>query len=153
MEALILRNESWRAVYNLTTPMSQVPRPLPAKQTLLLILVPMLVTVVGLRLYLHLVHVQHFYPGGHLVHHLFFGVLIVIPAAFVMAFGTRYQVLVRVALGGGAGLILDEVVYLVATGASDADYVSRISLVGSVVLVGLAAVLLLILYLIRRDES
>jgi hypothetical protein len=50
-----------------------------AKQALLLILLPMLGTVLCLRLYLHLVRVQHVYPGGYLVHHLFVGVLIELP--------------------------------------------------------------------------
>jgi hypothetical protein len=49
----------------------------------------MLATFVCLRLYLPPVRVQHLYPGGLLVHHLFFGVLIVLPAAFLLAFGTR----------------------------------------------------------------
>ena len=80
--------------------------PLPAKETLLLILLPMLATVFTLRLYLHLVHVRHIYPGGYLVHHLFVGVLILVPAAFLLAFGTRHRVLARVALGVGSGLIL-----------------------------------------------
>ena len=124
-----------------------------ARRTLLLILVPMLITVLVLRLYLHLVHVRHIYPGGYLVHHLFFGVLIVIPAAFLLAFETRYGKFVRVMLGVGAGMVLDEVVYLVATQASDADYVSKTSLVGSLVLVGMAAVLLLVLYAVHRGDS
>ncbi len=129
------------------------PRPpLPARQTLLLILLPMLVTVFGVRLYLHLVHVRHIYPGGYLVHHLFVGVLILVPAALLLAFGTRHRVLARVAVGMGTGLILDEVVYLVATKASDADYVSRTSLVGSIVLVSLAAIFLVILYALHREE-
>jgi hypothetical protein len=129
------------------------PRPpLPAKQTLVLILLPILATVFSLRLYLHLVHVRHIYPGGYLVHHLFVGVLIVVPAAMLLAFGTRHRVLARVALGLGTGLILDEVVYLVATQASDADYVSRTSLVGSLVLVSLAVVFLVILYALHREE-
>jgi hypothetical protein len=127
--------------------------PLTAKQTLLLILLPMLATVFSLRLYLHLVHVRHIYPGGYLVHHLFVGVLIQVPAAFLLAFGTRHRVLARVALGVGTGLILDEMVYLVATKASDADYVSRISLVGSLVLILVAVIFLLALYMIHRDES
>lgn len=127
--------------------------PLPAKQTLLLILVPMLVTVAGLRLYLHLVHVQHVYPSGYLVHHLFFGLLIEIPAAFMLAFGTRHGVLARIALGVGTGLILDEVVYLVATQASDADYVSPVSFAGSIVLILAAAMGLLILYMVHRGEN
>ena len=129
------------------------PRPpLPAKQILLLIVVPMLATVFSLRLYLHLVHVRHIYPGGYLLHHLFIGVVILIPAAFLLAFGTRYRVLARLALGVGAGLILDEIVYLVATDGSDAGYVSRTSLLGSMVLTSLAVIFSLILYVRHRKE-
>ncbi len=115
------------------------------KQTLLLILLPLLGTFLGQRLYLHLVGVHHIYPGGYLVHHLFTGVLIVIPAAFVLAFGTRRRrtaILARVALGIGSAMVLDEIVYLVATQATDADYVSGVSLGGAVVFVTLAVVLL-----------
>ena len=115
------------------------------KQTLLWILLPLLGTFLGQRLYLHLVGVQHIYPGGYLVHHLFTGVLIVIPAAFVLAFGTRRRrtaILARVALGIGSAMVLDEIVYLVATQATDADYVSGVSLGGAVVFVTLAVVLL-----------
>jgi len=130
------------------------PRPpLPAKQTLLLIVVPMLATVFSLRLYLHLVHVRHIYPGGYLLHHFFIGVLIEIPSAFLLAFGTRHRVLPRVALGVGTGLMLDEMVYLVATNASDADYISRRSLIGSAVLISLAVIFLLALYALHRNEA
>jgi hypothetical protein len=110
----------------------------------------MLGTVLCLRLYLHLVRVQHVYPGGYLVHHLFVGVLIELPAAFVLAFGARGR-LALVALGIGSGMILDEVTYLVATGASDSDYVSGVSLGGSVALVSLATILLVGIYWARRD--
>jgi hypothetical protein len=129
----------------------ELQRQVPARQTLFLILAPMLATVVALRLYLHLVHVRHVYPGGYLVHHLFFGVLILIPATFLLAFGSRLARLARVAVGVGAGMVLDEIVYLVATRASDADYVSRTSLVGSVVLVGGTVILLLVLYAVHRS--
>ncbi|MGB0046115.1 MAG: hypothetical protein WBP70_01545 [Terriglobales bacterium] len=125
-----------------------------AQQTLLRILLPMLGTVLCLRLYLHLVRVQHIYPGGHLVHHLFLGVLIELPAAFILAFGTQSRVLAflaPVALGIGSGMILVEVTYLVATKASDSDYVSGVSLDGSVALVSLAAILLVGIYWARRD--
>lgn len=127
-----------------------------ARQTLLLILLPMLGTVLCLRLYLHLVHVRHIYPGGYLVHHLFLGVLIELPAAFILAFGTRNRrlaFLALVALGIGSGMILDEVTYLVATNASDRDYVSGVSLGGSIVLVSLAAILLMVMYWVRRDPG
>jgi hypothetical protein len=130
--------------------------PLPPKQTLLLILLPMLATFACLRLYLHLVHVRHIYPGGYLVHHLFIGVLIEVPAAFILAFGAHNRMLALVApaaLGIGAALMLDEVTYLVATKATDQDYVSPVSLVGAIVLIVLAVVILLVLYRFRRDQA
>jgi hypothetical protein len=128
---------------------NDIPQQLPPKQTLLLILVPLLGTFVCQRLYLHLVRVQHIYPGGHLVHHLFVGILIVIPAAFVLAFGARHRLLAisaRVALGIGSAMILDEIVYLVVTKATDEDYVSRVSLCGALAFVFLAVALLWALY-------
>jgi hypothetical protein len=134
--------------------MNDTRQTLPPKQTLRLILFPMLGTVVCQRLYLHLVRVQHIYPGGHLVHHLFVGVLIVIPAAFGSAFGTRSRVvalLTPVALGIGSAMVLDEMAYLVLTRATDEDYVSRTSLYGAVVFVTLAAVVLLALFKSRRE--
>src|SRR5580765_3799339 len=83
------------------------------KQTLLLILLPMLATFIGQRLYLHLIRVQHIYPAGFLLHHLFTGTLIVIPSAFILAFGTRNRLLAFLApaaLGIGSAMILDEIV-------------------------------------------
>jgi hypothetical protein len=127
---------------------------LSTKQTFLLIVVPMVVTVVGLRLKLHLLGIQHLYVFGHIVRHLFSGVLLVIPAAFVLAFVPRRRwvaQLTTAALGVGSALVLDEVVFLVATKATKEDYVSSLSLNGSIVFVSLAVVLLLVLYWLKRD--
>src|SRR3989442_9531663 len=135
--------------------MNDARQQLPPKQTLLLILFPLLGTFACQRLYLHLVRVQHMYPGGYLVHHLFVGVLIVIPAAFLLAFGARRRLLAisaRVALGIGSAMILDEVVYLVVTKATDEDYVSGVSLCGAIAFISLAVVLLRTLYKSQRDE-
>jgi hypothetical protein len=129
-------------------------RPLTRKQTLLLLLLPLLATFVCLRLYLHLVGVRHVYPGGFLVHHLFFGILIVVPAAFLLAFELRNRLLrfwSLVALGIGSALILDEVTYLVATKGTDEDYVSRISLFGAIAFISAAVILLLAIYRWHRD--
>ncbi len=129
--------------------MGRIHGHLAPKQTLLLILLPMLATFVCQRLYLHLVRVQHVYPAGYLVHHLFIGVLIQIPAAFILAFGTRNRLLALLtpaALGIGSAMVLDEITYLVATQATDEDYVSPVSLWGAVTLISLATILLLVLY-------
>ena len=92
--------------------MNDTRQQLPPKQTLPLILFPLLSTFAYQRLYLHLVLVQHIYPGGHFVNHLLVGGLIEIPAAFLLAFGTRLRFLaisMRVALGIGSATILDEI--------------------------------------------
>jgi len=124
------------------------------KQTLLLILLPMLVTFIVQRLYLHLVRVQHIHAAGYLLHHLFTGTLIVIPSAFVLAFGTRNRLLTFLApaaLGIGSAMILDEVVYLVATKATDNDYISPLSFWGATFFISVAVLLLLFLYRCHRD--
>lgn len=120
-----------------------------AKQTLILILGPLLATFAGLRLFLHLVQVQHVYPGGYLLHHLFTGAVVLIPCAFILAFGPRSWrsgMWARVGLGVGSAMVLDELVFLVMTKASDADYVSPLSLWGGIGFVSAGGVLLLALY-------
>jgi hypothetical protein len=122
---------------------------LPVKQTLLLILVRMLATFFIQRLYLHLVGVQHIRASGLIIHHLFFGVATIIPAAFVLAFGPRNRrsaTLSRIALGIGSAMVLDEMLYLIATRASDGDYVSSLSLKGAMVFMALGVALLVALY-------
>jgi len=126
---------------------------LSARQTLLLILLPMLATFAGQRLFLHLVGVHHVRTGGMIIHHLFFGLAMVIPAAFILAFDMRNRsvaILSRVALGIGSAMVLDEIVYLVATQASDGDYVSSLSLRGAMVFMSLGVLLLLIIYRFSR---
>lgn len=134
--------------------MSETSSPISPKLTFYLLTSSMLATVVSLRLYLHLVNVQHIYPGGYLFHHLYTGVLITVPAAFVLAFGTRFlwlAIATRVALGVGSGPMLDEMTFLVMTKATDEDYVSSVSLIGALVFVGGGLILAFGLY--RWHES
>jgi hypothetical protein len=133
-----------------------MPASLTAKQSLLLISLPMLATIAGTRLHLHLGGVHHIYPFGYLLHHLYTGALLVIGAAFLLAFASNNRLVAmatRVILGIGSALVLDEVIYLVMTQASDTDYVSSVSLWGSVVLTGLGTGLLFVLYWLHREQS
>jgi hypothetical protein len=134
--------------------MSAQDQQLTPKETLRLILLPLLGTFLCLRLYLHFVGVHHVYPGGYLVHHLFSGVMITLPAAFLLAFGIRRRrvaIWTRVALGIGSAMILDEIVYLVMTKASDDDYVSRTSLGGAFVFITLGVILLWAICRAKQD--
>jgi len=130
------------------------PEPPTPKQSLLLILSAMWITFLGLRLSLHLGGVRHVYPGGHLVHHFFFGAILILPAAFLLAFPPRSRWLrfaTLALLGMASALLLDEFVYMLATQTTDADYISRIPFLGALVLISSATLLLLSLYLYHRD--
>lgn len=136
--------------------MNHAPHQLPARQTFLLILLPLLATFVCQRLCLHVGGVRHVHPGGYLVHHLFFGILLLMPASFLLAFGPRRRwtaLAARVAVGIGSAMILDEVVFLVATNASDADYISGLSFRGALVFVALGISLLWIFYKLQPDAT
>src|SRR5262249_48977354 len=127
------------------------------RTTVLLILVPMLAMVLGLRLYLHGIDVEtDLRVAGHEVHHLFTGSLIETAAAFALAFGPRRRPLRRAALaalGAGSGMVLDEVVYLVTTDGSNAAYLTPLSLGGACVLLTASVVWLLVLAArTRRDK-
>ena len=99
---------------------------------------------------------HHVRANGFIIHHLFFGVMIVIPAAFLLAFDARNRmvaILTRVALGIGSAMVLDEIVYLVATQTSDGDYVSSLSLWGAAIFISLATFLLLVLFRLHRNDD
>ena len=117
-----------------------------ARRTLGLVLGPMLGVFAGMRLFLHLVDRDiDAVLAGHEVHHLFAGLGLLIPAAFALAFGVprpRWRAAALVALGLGSGLVLDEVIFLIATDGTNDSYVTPVSLWGAVVLEGLAAALL-----------
>jgi hypothetical protein len=113
----------------------------------------MWITFLSLRLALHLGGVRHVYPGGHLIHHFFFGAMLLIPSAFLFVFPPRanWLRLTNLAmLGVACVLMLDEFVYLLATQSTDSDYLSRTSLAGALLLVSSATVLLLAIYFTRR---
>ena len=88
-----------------------MPDPTEPTTTLLLILVPLLVVGIGQRLFLHLVNPNlDVFVAGYNVHHLYLGVLIETPAAFVLAFTTPWPVLraaALVALGAGSAMVLE----------------------------------------------
>lgn len=125
-----------------------------AAATFPLILAPMWLTFAGFRIYLHFIdHNTDLIVAGHEVHHLFSGALLALAAAFVIAFDfpARWlRVAGRVALGIGAGLTLDEVVYLIATDGTNASYLLPVSLWGGLALMALATAGLAVCWLWAR---
>jgi hypothetical protein len=121
----------------------------PPIRTFLLILLPLLATFMGQRLYLHLINPDSdLFIAGYNVHHLYIGAVLAIPAAFVTAFvphasWVRWCALVL--LGSGSAMVLDQVIFLITTDGSNASYLKPISLWGAIILEALAVILLLVL--------
>jgi len=122
----------------------------PPLRTLLLVLLPLLVTFIGQRLYLHLVNPNSdLFIAGRNVHHLFVGTMLAIPGAFVIAFMPEASVVrwvALVAIGVGSAMVLDQIVFLIATDGTNASYLKPVSLWGAIVLEALAVVMLLVLF-------
>jgi hypothetical protein len=119
-----------------------------SKKTLIFILIPMLITFLVLRLYLHLINPNtDMYVAGYNVHHLFTGTLIEITAAFILAFGVQKRIFRQftlMALGVGSAMVLDEVIYLITTDGTNVSYLTPISLWGAASLICFAGLLLII---------
>lgn len=73
---------------------------------------------------------------GYNIHHLFTGILVVCACAIPLALDRsagRTRELFVAGLGVGLGMVLDEWVYLIATGGSNAEYLLPVSFWGGVV--------------------
>ncbi|HEX7900827.1 MAG TPA: hypothetical protein VF950_23925 [Planctomycetota bacterium] len=125
--------------------------------TPLYILLPMLLTFAIQRTVLHHSHPDtHVFVAGYLVHHLFWGILVLIPTSFTLSLGIRTpwrKKLALALLGFSSAMVLDEVIYLICTDGSGVAYRGSASLGGACVLIALAAAFLAIRSLARRAGS
>lgn len=93
--------------------------------------------------------------AGYNIHHLFTGLLLITAGAIPLAVFPRSSRLTDIAsigFGAGLALALDEWVYLIATDGSNASYLLPVSLRGGVLMVGLAALYILVLFLASRER-
>ncbi len=94
--------------------------------------------------------------AGYNIHHLFTGLLLItaggIPLALLPGRSLALDA-ASVAFGAGLALALDEWVYLIATDGSNASYLLPVSLKGGILMVGLAALYIAVLYLASRGRS
>lgn len=113
-----------------------------------LLYVPMISTFVLLRLSLQLNPDADFNVGGFNVHHLFTGSLITAVCSMWLAIrgssGRSGEAMI-IGLGIGLACMLDEVVYLIVTDGTNASYLTPVSWIGGIVLVGAAFIFALLL--------
>jgi hypothetical protein len=116
----------------------RTPPPLVRRNTLLLV-ATIAATFIALRIWLHAAPNSDFDVGGYNIHHLFTGVLLITAGGVPLAVfrgSTRRLDLALVCFGAGLGMALDEWVFLVATGGSNAEYLLPVSFWGGVLVVG-----------------
>jgi len=89
-----------------------------------------------LRIALFLDPFSNFNVAGYNVHHLFTGAFLLVIATILLALGFAGRVLIFFA-GGASGMVLDEIIYLIATDGSDTAYLTQVSLIGALVLIAL----------------
>jgi hypothetical protein len=124
------------------TPRYRTPPPLVRRNALLLV-AAIAATFVVLRVWLHAAPDSDFDVGGHNIHHLFTGLLLIAAGGIPLAVfrgSTRRLDLALACFGAGLGMALDEWVFLVATDGSNAAYLLPVSLWGAVVVVGASCV-------------
>jgi hypothetical protein len=123
------------------------------KRRAALLVVSMMVTFVGLRLYLYFSPDSDFNVGPYNIHHLFTGLLLITfcgIAVILFKGRTRLLEMATVGFGSGLALALDEWVYLIATDGSNASYLLPVSLWGGVVMLALACLYIAVLYFFNR---
>lgn len=121
-----------------------------------LVLASLIVTFVVTRVMLTMSPNSDFDVAGYNIHHLFTGLLLITAGGIPLAlFSGRSSILdaASLAFGGGLALALDEWVYLIATDGSNASYLLPVSLRGGILMVGLAALYILVLYLASRGRT
>jgi hypothetical protein len=94
--------------------------------------------------------------AGYNIHHLFTGLLLITAGGIPLALFNRKSFaldIASVAFGSGLALALDEWVYLIVTDGSNASYLLPVSLKGGILMVGLAALYIALLYLASRGRS
>ena len=121
-----------------------------------LVVAALVVTFVVTRAMLTMSPNSDFDVAEYNIHHLFTGLLLItaggIPLA-LFAGRSRTLDLACVAFGAGLALALDEWVYLIATDGSNASYLLPVSFRGGVLMVGLAALYVVVLYLASRGRT
>ena len=123
------------------------------KRRAAILVASMVVTFVGIRLYLYFSPDADLNVGPYNVHHLFTGLLLITFCGLaVILFKERTRATDACCAGFGVGLALalDEWVYLIATDGSNASYLSPVSFVGGVVMITLACLYIAVLYLFNR---
>ena len=115
------------------------------KQKIKIFLISLLATLFLLRLFLTFSPSTNLNLGKYNIHHLFVGSFLVVILLIFFIFNIINNFTILLA-GIGSALVLDQIIYLIATDGSDEAYLSAVSLWGAVTLTAIILILAIILY-------
>ena len=100
----------------------------------------LILTIITLRFFLSIFPSANLNISRYNIHHLYVGSFLVIVASIFFITNIINNFVIALA-GFGSALVLDEIIYLIATDGSDSAYLTAISLYGAIIL---TAIILLI---------
>jgi len=111
----------------------------------------LILTILALRIYLLFSPLSNIYIFGYNIHHLFIGafLIVILLVFFIFKIINKFTI---ISAGIGSALVLDEIVYLIATDGSDLAYLSALSLWGAIVMTSILLSLTIILYLYNKHK-
>ena len=111
----------------------------------------LLATLIALRIFLTFSPTTNFNFLGYNIHHLFIGAFLIVVLLIFFIFGIVNNFIIILS-GVSSALVLDEIVYLIATDGSDITYLSTVSLYGAIVLASIILLIALILYKTSKQK-
>ncbi len=107
-------------------------------------------TILLFRIFLWFYPNANFNAGSYNVHHLYSGAFLLVIAAILLILGIKTKTLIAFA-GFGSALVLDELVYLIATDGSDRAYLGPESFYGAIALTSLIIIFVFVLIHYKRS--
>jgi len=125
------------------------------KRQLYLVNISMLVVYLVIRVYLHAFPNSDFFVLGYEVHHYFTGsIILFIAVVLFIAFGSRKEIgnVLCIFIGLSLALMLDELVFLIATDGTNTSYIQSVSFYGSIVSIGIASFIIHMVTVVVKDN-
>ena len=122
------------------------------KKRLSIFTTSLLATLIILRAFLLFLPSTNLNFFGYNIHHLFIGAFLIVIVLLLFIFDIVNKLTILLA-GISSALVLDEIIYLIATDGSDISYLTPVSLLGMVFLTSTIMILTIILYSFKKQKS
>ena len=122
------------------------------RQRIKIFVISLIATLAIFRIFLFIFPSINLNVGKYNIHHLFVGALLLILVLLLFIFNVFNRFTI-ISAGFSSALVLDQIVYLVATDGSDKSYLTKVSLFGMVILTSVILILTIILYSLNKQKS